>query len=196
MAPRLTLCLIAKDVELLLPGCLASVKGVVDEIVLVDTGSTDRTVAIAREAGAKVLFRPWDDDFAAPRNLAAGEATGDWILQLDPDEELLLASVERPIVLVRQRPGGGLAPEVAPGNPLVGLLLAYTPLHHLLLEAAGRPLVMTSGNLSEEPMAAGDQEALERLSGIADLFLVHDRPITTRTDVQLQQASIKARAPI
>ena len=101
---------------------------------------------------------------------------------LDPAEERLLASVERPILLVRQRPGSGLAPEVAPGNPLVGLILAYTPLHHLLLEAAGRPLVMTSGNLSEEPMAATDQEALERLSGIADLFLAHDREIENRCD--------------
>ena len=71
---------------------------------------------------------------------------------------------------------------MAPGNPLVGLILAYTPLHHLLLEAAGRPLVMTSGNLSEEPMAASDEEALERLSGIADLFLAHDREIENRCD--------------
>jgi len=102
--------------------------------------------------------------------------------RLDLAEERLLASVERPIVLVRQRPGSGLAPEVAPGNPLVGLILAYTPLHHLLLEAAGRVLVMTSGNLSEEPMAAGDPEALERLSGIADLFLAHDREIENRCD--------------
>jgi hydrogenase maturation protein HypF len=101
---------------------------------------------------------------------------------LDRAEERLLASVERPILLVRQRPGSGLAPEVAPGNPLVGLILAYTPLHHLLLEAAGRPLVMTSGNLSEEPMAAQDQEALARLSGIADLFLAHDREIENRCD--------------
>ena len=100
----------------------------------------------------------------------------------DPAEERLLASVERPVVLVRQRPGNDLAPEVAPGNPLVGLLLAYTPLHHLLLEAAGRPLVMTSGNLSEEPMAARDDEALARLSGIADLFLAHDREIENRCD--------------
>jgi hydrogenase maturation protein HypF len=99
-----------------------------------------------------------------------------------PAEERLLASVERPIVLLRQRPGNGLAPDIAPGNPLVGLLLAYTPLHHLLLEAAGRPLVMTSGNLSEEPMAAKDAEALERLSGIADLFLAHDREIENRCD--------------
>jgi len=104
------------------------------------------------------------------------------VADLDPAEERLLASVERPILLVRQRHGSGLAPEVAPGNPLVGLILAYTPLHHLLLQAAGRPLVMTSGNLSEEPMAAKDEEALERLSGIADLFLAHDREIENRCD--------------
>jgi hydrogenase maturation protein HypF len=104
------------------------------------------------------------------------------VAALAPDEEGLLASVERPIVLVRRREGSALAPEVAPGNPLVGLLLAYTPLHHLLLEAAGRPLVMTSGNLSEEPMAAGDEEALGRLRGIADLFLAHDRAIENRCD--------------
>jgi hydrogenase maturation protein HypF len=101
---------------------------------------------------------------------------------VDPAEARLLDSVERPVVLVRQRAGSGLAPEVAPGNPLVGLLLAYTPLHHLLLEAAGRPLVMTSGNLSEEPMAAKDGEALARLAGIADLFLAHDREIENRCD--------------
>ena len=73
------------------------------------------------------------------------------------------SSVERPIVLVRRRPDAALAPEVAPGNPLVGILLAYTPLHDLLLEAFAGPLVMTSGNLSEEPMAAEDGEARERL---------------------------------
>jgi hydrogenase maturation protein HypF len=101
---------------------------------------------------------------------------------LGPGEEGLLASVERPIVLVRRREASALAPEVAPGNPLVGLLLAYTPLHHLLLEAAGRPLVMTSGNLSEEPMAARDDEAFARLRGIADLFLAHDRAIENRCD--------------
>jgi hydrogenase maturation protein HypF len=97
-------------------------------------------------------------------------------------EERLLASVERPIVLCRRRAGGPLAPEVAPDSPLVGLLLPYAPLHHLLLAAAGRPLVMTSGNLSEEPIAFEDEEALVRLGRIADLFLLHDRPIASRCD--------------
>jgi hydrogenase maturation protein HypF len=104
------------------------------------------------------------------------------VARITSAEERLLDSVERPIVLVRQWQESGLAPEVAPGNPLVGLMLAYTPLHHLLLAAAGRPLVMTSGNLSDEPMAAADADALERLAGIADLFLAHDRPIENRCD--------------
>jgi tetratricopeptide (TPR) repeat protein len=85
---RLTLCLIARDEEQLLPGCLDSVRGVADEVVLVDTGSTDRTREIARAAGAKVLERAWDHDFAAPRNLAARHARGGFILQLDADERL------------------------------------------------------------------------------------------------------------
>ena len=81
-----------------------------------------------------------------------------------------------------RRAGSGLAPEVAPGNPLVGLMLPYTPLHHLLLSDAGIPLVMTSGNLSEEPIATDNSEALRRLSGVADVFLVHDRDIASRCD--------------
>ncbi len=85
---RISLCLIAKDEEQLLPGCLASVEGAVDEIVLVDTGSTDRTREIARAAGARVFEQPWREDFSAPRNEAARRATGDWILQLDADERL------------------------------------------------------------------------------------------------------------
>jgi hydrogenase maturation protein HypF len=112
------------------------------------------------------------------RDLAEAER----LAALSEPERRLLASVERPIVLVRRRAGAALAPEIAPDSPLVGLLLPYTPLHHLLLEAAGRPLVMTSGNLSEEPIAFRDQEALGRLSGIADLFLLHDREIETRAD--------------
>jgi tetratricopeptide (TPR) repeat protein len=85
---RISLCLIARDEEELLPGCLASVRGAVDEIVLVDTGSSDRTVELAQAAGARVFHQPWRDDFSAPRNLAAAEATGGFLLQLDADERL------------------------------------------------------------------------------------------------------------
>jgi hydrogenase maturation protein HypF len=104
------------------------------------------------------------------------------LARLSDAERELLASPERPVVLVRRLDGSGLAPEIAPDGPTVGLLLPYSPLHHLLLAAAGRPLVMTSGNLSEEPIAYEDGDALRRLGGIADLFLVHDREIEARAD--------------
>jgi hydrogenase maturation protein HypF len=112
------------------------------------------------------------------RDLAAARALAD----LSEEEEALLASVERPIVLCRRRAGAKLAEEIAPGSPIVGLVLPYTPLHHLLLEAAGCPLVMTSGNLTDEPIAFDDDDALRRLGVIADLLLVHDRPIASRCD--------------
>ena len=109
-------------------------------------------------------------------------------------ERRLLASIERPIVLVTRRGDCALAPEVAPRNPLVGLLLPYTPLHHLLVKDVGRPLVMTSGNVSEEPLAYRNDEALHRLAGMADLFLTHDREIETRCDDSV--ARVIARRPV
>ena len=117
------------------------------------------------------------------------------LAEITTAERNLLLSPERPIVLVRRREDSGLAPEVSPdGNPLVGLLLAYTPLHHLLLSDAGRPLVMTSGNLAEEPIACGNGEAVARLSGIADGFLVHDREIESRCDDSV--ARVVAGGPV
>jgi hydrogenase maturation protein HypF len=96
---------------------------------------------------------------------------------LEPEERTLLASAEAPIVLVRAREDIDIAPAVAPGNPHLGALLPYTPLHLLLLRELGFPVVATSGNLAEEPLCIDEAEAVERLSGIADLLLVHDRPI-------------------
>jgi len=104
------------------------------------------------------------------------------IAELTDEDRALLTSVERPIVLVPRRKHARLAPEIAGENPLVGLFLPYTPLHHMLLRACGGPLVMTSGNTSDEPMAIDNNEALERLGQIADLFLMHNRRIETRAD--------------
>ena len=104
------------------------------------------------------------------------------IAHLSEVEKKILSSVERPIVLARRRADSVLSEEVAPDNKLVGLLLPYTPLHRLFLAEAARPLVMTSGNLAEEPIARTNGEALEKLREIADLFLVHDREIESRND--------------
>lgn len=98
-------------------------------------------------------------------------------------ERRLLESFARPIVLLRKRTPARIAEAVAPRNPWLGVMLPYTPLHHLLLRRVdGTPLVMTSGNRSDEPIAYQDGEALNQLAGIADLFLVHNRPIHVRCD--------------
>jgi hydrogenase maturation protein HypF len=104
------------------------------------------------------------------------------LAEVESTAAALLASRERPIVLVRKKPAGPLAESVAPGLAHVGVVVAYTPLHLLLLEAAAVPLVMTSGNRSDEPIATGLTEARERLGGIADAFVMHDREIVARYD--------------
>ncbi|HEV2670503.1 MAG TPA: carbamoyltransferase HypF [Gemmatimonadales bacterium] len=97
-------------------------------------------------------------------------------------EAELLTSRERPIVLLHKRAGAHLARWVAPALDTVGIMLAYTPLHHLLCDLVRRPLVMTSGNQSEEPIAIANDDAQARLSAIADAFLLHDRDIVARYD--------------
>jgi hydrogenase maturation protein HypF len=98
-------------------------------------------------------------------------------------ERRLLRSPEAPIVLLRRRDEvSACAPSVAPGNPYLGVMLPYTPLHHLLLAELGFPVIATSGNVSDEPICIEEREAIERLDGIADLFLVHNRPIARPVD--------------
>jgi hydrogenase maturation protein HypF len=104
------------------------------------------------------------------------------LAEIDAAEAAVLAGPARPIVLARRRTAAALAPGVAPGLAWVGLMLPSTPLHHLLLREAARPLIMTSGNRSEEPIATGNDEAVARLGSIADGFLRHDREILTRVD--------------
>ena len=105
--------------------------------------------------------------------------------RLSAAETRLLESPERPIVLLRHRglsEAGRVVATVAPRNPYLGAMLPCTPLHHLLLAETDGPVVATSGNLSNEPMATDEHDALDRLGGIADLFLVHDRPIVRHVD--------------
>jgi len=101
---------------------------------------------------------------------------------VSPEEENLLTSPPSPIVLIRWREDSAVSREVAPNLRFLGIMLPYTPLHHILLRDTGLPLVMTSGNLSEEPIVRDNDEALRRLSGIADYFLIHNRDIYSRYD--------------
>ena len=104
------------------------------------------------------------------------------LVHVNKAELKLLQSRERPIVLLRRVPGAPVAESVAPGSPWLGVMLPYTPLHHLLYRDFGGQLVMTSGNLSDEPIAFEDDEARRRLAGVADAFLAHDRPIHRRCE--------------
>ncbi len=103
----------------------------------------------------------------------------------------LLESHQRPIVLLRRKPDSPIAEDVAPRQENLAVMLPYTPIHYLLFAAEGdtqqsgsnaRPLIMTSGNLSEEPIATGNDEARQRLASLADAFLMHNRDIRTRCD--------------
>ena len=100
---------------------------------------------------------------------------------LAPEEEAVLTSPEAPIVLLRKR-SSGLTLDIAPDNPYIGAMLPYTPLHHLLMADLQIPIVATSGNRSEEPLVTDETEALTRLEGIADAFLVHNLPIARPID--------------
>jgi hydrogenase maturation protein HypF len=133
------------------------------------------------DAVAELRARKHRED--KPFALMAGDAAAvrDLVATSTACEELLM-SPARPIVLAPRRADPRVAPSVAPGAPELGVMLPYSPLHHLLLADVGEPLVMTSGNVSDEPIAYEDDDACERLADIADLFLLHDRPIETRTD--------------
>jgi hydrogenase maturation protein HypF len=111
-------------------------------------------------------------------SLASAQA----LAEISAEEEALLTAPERPVVLLRQRQGADLAVDVSPDTSLVGLFLPYTPLHHLLLEAVQRPLVMTSANVSDEPICYQNEEARDRLERIADAILLHNREIAMRCD--------------
>lgn len=115
---------------------------------------------------------------------------------LDDQSRHLLQSRQRPIVLLPAKPNTNLVASVAPGNPLIGFMLPYSPLHHLLLENEDRPLVLTSGNLSEEPIAWRNEDACTRLAHIADAFLLHNREIHVPCDDSVVAAHERRELPI
>jgi hydrogenase maturation protein HypF len=115
------------------------------------------------------------------------------LVELSPEERALLRAPTRPIVLALRRPAAPVAEAVAPGSPWLGVLEPYTPLHHLLLGDAGRALVMTSGNRSDEPIIVDDREAHLQLDPIADAFLGHNRPIHRRCEDSVVRANHPVR---
>jgi hydrogenase maturation protein HypF len=170
---------VAGAVSLLLRGAVVAVKGLGGYHLAVDARQESGVAALrARKHREDRPFAVMVVDVAAARELC----------DIDPAELSLLTSTARPIVVLRRRDAAGpprmtgVAPSVAPGSPSLGLLLPYTPLHSLLLEAFRGSLVLTSGNASDEPIAFEDDDAVRRLTGIADAFLVHDRAIRTRVD--------------
>ena len=124
------------------------------------------------------------------------------LCRVPPAAEALLTSPQCPIVLLQAHEDTPIAPEVAPNSHMLGVMVPYTPLHHVLLRDVGRPLVMTSGNLSEEPIAKDNHEALQRLRGLADAFLLHNREIYARYDdsvvqvIDLPSSTTAARPPV
>jgi hydrogenase maturation protein HypF len=154
-------------------GAIVAVKGLGGFHLMCDARSEDAVAALrqrkAREEKPLALM---------VRDVAMARALAD----VSPEAEALLGGPEAPIVLLPRRPDAAVAAGVAPGRPELGLMLPATPLHHLLLRASGFPVVATSGNRSEEPIATDEHEALTRLAGMADLFLVHDRPVARHVD--------------
>jgi hydrogenase maturation protein HypF len=164
---------ISEAAGLLAEGAVVAVKGLGGYHLAVDAASEPAVAALrSRKHREDKPFAVMVPDLDWARRLC----------RVDDVEARVLASPRRPIVLLARRPDAPLAGQVAPGNRSLGLMLPYTPLHHLLLAEVGRPIVLTSGNLSDEPIAYQDDDARQRLGGIADWFLVHDRPIHMRTD--------------
>jgi len=164
---------LAGAVQVLQQGQVLAVKGLGGYHLAVDATSPVAAARLrARKHREDKPFAVLVPDVAAARELC----------ELDELAEEILTSSRRPIVLLPRRVDGAVADAVAPGNRQLGLLLPYTPLHHLLIREFTRPLVLTSGNVSDEPIAYQDADALDRLGGIADAFLTHDRAIHIRTD--------------
>jgi hydrogenase maturation protein HypF len=177
---------IAATRELIATGDVVAVKGIGGFHLACDATS-DEAVARLRERKGRV-----DKPFAI---MVADTATARRLVELDPAEVRLLESMERPILLARALPGSPVSSLVAPGNGYLGIMLPYTPLHHLLLPP-GAVWVMTSGNRSSEPIVKDNDEARHRLQDLADAFLMHDRDIEVPCDDSVVRILDGAELPV
>lgn len=159
--------------QLLLEGQILAIKGL-GGFHLVCDPFNDAAVRLLRERKKRS-----DKPFAL---MVPDVAAAEKFCLVSDAERAALTSIRRPIVILQRRPGALISESLAPGNPTLGVMLPYTPLHHLLFGYSFSALVMTSGNLSEEPIVTGNREAAQRLAGVADGFLFHNRDIHTRVD--------------
>ena len=176
---------IIKAVELLLAGHVLAIKGLGGFHLAVD--------ATSEEAVRRLRSRKYREE--KPLAIMVKDIdTASQIARIGRAERKLLLSPQRPIVLCRRGAGSMIAPSVAPGVPNQGIMLPYTPLHHLLLEKDVPALVMTSANQVDEPICIQNREALTRLKGIADFYLFHNRDILVRCDDSV--AAVTGKAPV
>ena len=160
-------------VELLLSGHILAIKGLGGFHLSADAGSD--------EAVKKLRLRKYREE--KPLAIMVRDIDGaKQIARVNADEEALLISPQRPIVLLQKIANSMISDLAAPDVPNLGIMLPYTPLHHLLLEKHFNALIMTSANQVDEPICIGNREALSRLKGIADFFLMHNRDILVRCD--------------
>ena len=167
--------------EALLQGKIVAGRGVGGFHLMVDSAADEAVQRLRRRKERK------DKPLAV---MAADVTVAEKFCHISAAEKKLLLSPEHPIVLLRKQRNNGLARAIVPGLGELGIMLPYAPFHHLLF-AAGAPriLVMTSANLSEEPVCIDNQEAMSRLAGVADFFLLHDREILSRNDDSLVRIS-------
>ena len=175
---------LAGAVALLGSGAIVAIKGLGGYHLACDARN-DEAVATLRSKKHRD-----DKPFAL---MVADVAAAEALCTIDEAERALLESTARPIVLLRRRPTAAVARTVAPGTDRLGVMLPYTPLHHLLARDTGFPLVMTSGNVTDEPIAYRDADARTRISPLAQATLTHDRPIHVRCDDSV--AHVVAGAP-
>jgi hydrogenase maturation protein HypF len=178
--PRLSMPL-EEAVAVLRDGGIVAVKGLGGYHLACD--------ATSEKAVARLRTRKRREE----KPLAVMTADPSELAVVSAEEEALLRAPARPIVLVRRREDAPVADAVAPGSPWLGLILPYTPLHHLLDADVGRPIVLTSGNRTDEPIAVDDAEAHSRLGDVVDLFLAHDRPIHRRCEDSVVRAGFPLR---
>jgi hydrogenase maturation protein HypF len=178
--PKLTEVGIVEAAAALLAGRIVALKGIGGFQLLCDARN-EQAVALLRERKGREA-KP----FAV---MVASISMARTLCVISGDETRVLESPAAPIVLLRPSVGHGLASNVSPDSPYVGVMLPYSPLHHLLMREAGFPVVATSGNRSDEPIATGNEEAMERLGGIADVFVMHNRPIARPCDDSVVRVS-------